>query len=63
MKWLPRTPEGYPEPVPLFLVSAGLVLASLVGMIWLKPRFLIGKWALRSALGFSILSCLASLPI
>lgn len=61
MHWLPRTAQGTPEPAPLFLAGLGLTLASIIGIVWLKPRHLTARWALRSALGFGILSCLMSL--
>jgi hypothetical protein len=51
MQQLPRTPDGLPEPLPLFLSCAGLVVAATGALIWVKPKPLIVKWALYSAIG------------
>lgn len=61
MEILPRAPHGEPEPVPLLIVTAAMVLMSVVGLIWLRPRALIFQWGLWSALGFASLFCLISL--
>lgn len=60
IEWLPRAPEGHTQAVPLFLAGAGIILASVVAMRWLRPRSLAAKWTLGWVLGFGILFCLAS---
>jgi len=52
---LPRTSEGPPETLPLLLVCAGLGVVALGGLMWLKPRSLLARWALYSALGSGVL--------
>jgi hypothetical protein len=58
---LPREPHGQPEPVPLLLSSAALVLVAILGMTWLKPRCLVGRWGLGSGLAMGCLLLLTNL--
>ena len=53
MDWMvPRSPEGPPEPLPFLTLCVALVILSSALLAFLKPRFLIAKWALWSACGF-----------
>jgi len=60
MGWLPRAPEGHTEPLPTFLAGAAITVCPVVLMRCLRPISMTAKWALRWALGFGILFCLAA---
>lgn len=60
IEWLPRTPEGYTEPVSTFVTGLILVvLCAALMRVW-RPSGLFWKWTLRWALGFGVLFCLAA---
>ena len=60
IEWLPRAPEGYTNPIPMFVTGASLVvLCAALMRIW-RPNGLFWKWTLRWALAFGVLFCLAA---
>jgi len=60
IQWLPLSPEGNTEALPLFVVGAALVGLSAGLLWWLQPRPMLWKWTLRWVLGLGMLFCLAA---
>jgi hypothetical protein len=52
---LPRSSDGTPERLPLLLACAGLSVLVIGCFFWLKPRSLVAKWGLYSALASAVL--------